>query len=43
LNWLDGELICRLNVGVDQGANLDAPNSLSRRSAAERLGRIAGL
>ena len=31
----------RLNVGVDHGANLDAPNSLSGRSAAERLSRNA--
>jgi uncharacterized membrane protein len=35
--WLGGELVYRLNVGVDHGANLDAPNSLSGRSAAERL------
>jgi uncharacterized membrane protein len=37
--WLGGELVYRLNVGVDHGANLDAPNSLSGRSAAERLSR----
>ena len=30
--WLGGELVYRLNVGVDRGANLDAPNSLSGRS-----------
>lgn len=29
--WLGGELVQRLGVGVDDGANLDAPNSLSRR------------
>ena len=39
--WLGGELVYRLNVGVDHGANLDAPNSLSGRSAAERLSRNA--
>jgi uncharacterized membrane protein len=27
--WLGGELVERLGVGVDDGANLDAPNSLS--------------
>jgi uncharacterized membrane protein len=27
--WLGGELIYRLNVGVDDGANLNAPSSLS--------------
>jgi len=32
-SWLGGELVYRLNVGVDRGANLDAPNSLSGRSA----------
>jgi len=29
--WLGGELVDRLGVGVDDGANLDAPNSLSGR------------
>jgi uncharacterized membrane protein len=29
--WLGGELVDRLAVGVDDGANLDAPSSLSRR------------
>jgi uncharacterized membrane protein len=33
--WLGGELVNRLGVGVDHGANLNAPNSLSGRSAAE--------
>lgn len=37
--WLGGELVYRLNVGVEHGANLDAPNSLSGRPAAERVGR----
>jgi uncharacterized membrane protein len=39
--WLGGELVYRLNVGVDHGANLDAPNSLSGRSAADRVRRAA--
>lgn len=30
--WLGGELVYRLNVGVDRGANLDAPSSLSNKS-----------
>jgi len=33
--WLGGELVNRLGVGVDPGAHLDAPNSLSGRSATE--------
>jgi uncharacterized membrane protein len=37
--WLGGELVYRLNVGVDRGANLDAPNSLSGRPATGALGR----
>jgi uncharacterized membrane protein len=32
--WLGGELVERLGVGVDDGANLDAPSSLSRRPAS---------
>jgi uncharacterized membrane protein len=31
--WLGGELVDRLGVGVDDGANLDAPSSLSRQPA----------
>jgi uncharacterized membrane protein len=31
--WLGGELVDRLGVGVDLGANLDAPSSLSGRPA----------
>jgi len=31
--WLGGELVFRLNVGVDRDANLDAPNSLSSKPA----------
>ena len=32
--WLGGELVDRLGVGVDDGAQLDAPSSLSRRRTA---------
>ena len=38
-SWLGGELVYRLNVGVDHGANLDAPNSLSGRPTVEAVGR----
>jgi uncharacterized membrane protein len=31
--WLGGELVDRLAVGVDDGAHLDAPSSLSGRPA----------
>ena len=31
--WLGGELVDRLAVGVDEGANLNAPSSLSTRHA----------
>lgn len=31
--WLGGELVERLGVGVDEGANLNAPNSLTHGSA----------
>jgi len=34
--WLGGELVDRLGVGVDDGAHLDAPSSLSSRSATPR-------
>lgn len=33
--WLGGELVDRLGVGVDRGAHLNAPNSLSGRPASE--------
>ena len=33
--WLGGELVDRLGVGVDRGAHLDAPSSLSGRAAVE--------
>jgi uncharacterized membrane protein len=32
--WLGGELVERLGVGVDRGAHLDAPHSLSGKPAA---------
>jgi uncharacterized membrane protein len=35
--WLGGELVTRLGIGVDPGANANAPNSLSGRPAAERV------
>jgi uncharacterized membrane protein len=31
--WLGGELVSRLGIGVDDGANPDAPSSLSGRRA----------
>jgi uncharacterized membrane protein len=31
--WLGGELVDRLGVGVDEGANVDAPSSLSGKPA----------
>ena len=36
--WLGGELVERLGVGIDEGANLDAPNSLTT-SASEMTDR----
>jgi uncharacterized membrane protein len=35
--WLGGELVDRLGVGVDDGANLNAPSSLSSRPAHETM------
>ena len=32
--WLGGEMVDRLGVGVDDGANLNAPNSLSGKPAS---------
>lgn len=34
--WLGGELVDRLGVGVDPGAHLNSPSSLSGRPAAEQ-------
>lgn len=31
--WLGGELVDRLGVGVDDGANLNAPNSITHKRA----------
>lgn len=31
--WLGGELVGRLGIGVDDGANMNAPNSLTNASA----------
>jgi uncharacterized membrane protein len=33
--WLGGELVDRLGIGVDQGANPNAPSSLSQQSAVK--------
>lgn len=42
--WLGGELVYRLGVGVDPGANVNAPNSLTEPSASatDRAKRTAG-
>lgn len=34
--WLGGELVDRLGIGVDDGANLDAPSSLAAKHARPR-------
>ncbi len=34
--WLGGELVERLGVGVDDGAHLNSPSSLSGRPASEK-------
>jgi len=33
--WLGGELVYRMNVGVDAGAHIDSPSSLSSRPAPD--------
>ncbi|MBA2495292.1 MAG: DUF2231 domain-containing protein [Acidobacteria bacterium] len=33
--WMGGELVERLGVGVDNGAHLDAPSSLSNKAASQ--------
>jgi uncharacterized membrane protein len=38
--WLGGELVYRLSVGQSEGANLDAPSSLSRAPANAHLAPI---
>ncbi len=37
--WLGGELVDRLGVGVDDGANANAPSSLRYRDATARVSR----
>lgn len=32
--WIGGEMVFRLGVGVDQGANVNAPSSLTNQSAS---------
>jgi uncharacterized membrane protein len=34
--WLGGELVDRLSIGVDEGANVNAPSSLTTRSTMKR-------
>ena len=41
--WLGGELVDRLGVGVDDGANLDAPSSLRRPLRQTRTTTTPGL
>jgi uncharacterized membrane protein len=41
-SWLGGELVDRLGVGVDRGAHLNAPNSLSGRPANETVSNTQG-
>jgi uncharacterized membrane protein len=36
--WMGGELVDRLGVGVDDGAHLDAPNSITHRSTTGGAG-----
>jgi uncharacterized membrane protein len=41
--WLGSEIVDRLGAGVDDGAHLDAPSSLSNRPASERpTGTVEG-
>jgi len=35
--WLGGELTLRLGIGVDEGANLNAPSSLSKLPASQSV------
>jgi uncharacterized membrane protein len=37
--WLGGELVGRLGVGVDEGAHVNAPNSLSKQPASAQSGQ----
>jgi uncharacterized membrane protein len=36
--WLGGELVDRLGIGVDEGANVNAPSSLTSRAPDDRRG-----
>jgi uncharacterized membrane protein len=36
-SWLGGELVDRLGVGVEDGAHLNAPSSLSHRPVVQRV------
>ena len=40
--WLGGELVDRLGVGVDDGAHLDAPSSLTSQSATATTASRSG-
>lgn len=40
-SWIGGELVYRLGVGVDPGANVDAPSSLTAPTPASRIRPIA--
>ena len=40
--WLGGELVYRLGVGIDGGAHLDSPSSLSELPAGAGLGTARG-
>lgn len=40
--WLGGELVGRLSVGVDDGAHLDAPSSLSGQPAGQGARGVGG-
>lgn len=41
-SWLGGELVDRMAVGVDEGAHLDSPSSLSELPAGAGLGGAYG-
>jgi hypothetical protein len=40
--WLGGELVDRLGIGVDDGANVNAPNSLTHDTVILPGGRVPG-
>lgn len=39
--WLGGELVDRLGIGVDEGANADAPSSLSGQPASRNASELS--